>query len=274
MAKGDISERLRKSILAYSATGIFTIGLIISLASVIPFYYSLKSNAERNLLNTLRTKTMAVEEYLSRGKDITLQITSRTKIRQKLEAYNRGEVGLGELVEFSTNILMDAMRLSKDVAGISRLDAGGKLVIQIGLPIPKEWWPLPPSGSRDVLISAPVTIEKKSYIVFGAHIIGENSQRAGTDIVLFDISRLEGIVKDYTGLGETGEAIMGVANENSVKLFFPLRNDKDNSPRIVSKTTSFGSAFDRAFRKESGILASDNLSVIAYGPIEKLSGVL
>lgn len=269
MANKSISERLQNSIVIYSALGILVIGVIIASMSIIPLFNRLKKDQDRNLLFAVKTRTLIVEEYLSRAKDVALQVTSRTKAREKLEAYNKSEVSRDEFVNFSEGILVDALQKSKEVEGISRLDRKGNLVVQVGLPIPEKLWPVPHEGSREVLIYGPVTLGSESYLVVGAPILDRQSRRVGTDIILFKTTRLQQIVEDYTGLGETGETVLGAAGDDRVQLFFPLRGNKGGAPEGFPKNSPLGLAFEKSFRKEAGILkSSDSPEVIAYGPIQ------
>lgn len=266
----SVSERLQKSIVLYSALGILVISVIVALVSVVPLYKHLKKSTDRNLLLARNTKGKAIGEYLSRVQDTALQITSRTRIRDYLDAYNRGEIGLGELVNFTEPKLVDAMNLSEEVVGISRLDSGGELVVQVGVPIPEIFWPIPAGDSKETIVRGPVALEGESYLVVGTPIIDNQSVRVGTDIVLFKLERLEQIVQDYAGLGETGEAVLGVADNDQIQLLFPLR--KGDVTKIVLKSSPIGLALERALQQDVGMLypgeVYDSPEVMAYGPVE------
>ncbi|MGK7875248.1 MAG: PAS domain S-box protein [Xenococcaceae cyanobacterium] len=266
MADKSFSQRLQKSILVYSALMILAIGVIIALVNLFPLYNHLKKDQQRNLLFALHTKILTIDEYLSRAKDIALQISSRTAIRRKLEAYNRREVSLDELVNFGQPILADALNKSQEVAGISRLDQTGKLVVQVGLPIPQEFWPIPTAITDAVIWPVPITLAGESYLVVGAPIINNQGIRVGTDIVLFKLEHLQQIVEDYTGLGETGETIVGTIHDGQVQLFFPLRGNQGHVS--VHKSSPIGWAIEKAFHKDSGTLFPEKFpGVIAYAPI-------
>ncbi|GEM_PF-1671025 len=270
MTGKSVSERLQRSIVVYSALAILAISVIVALVSIVPLYNHLKESADRNLLLACNTKTRAVEEYLSRAQDIALQITSRTKAREELESYNKGEVSLDELVGFSKDILTDALKKSKEVAGISRLDQEGNLVIQVGVPIPEALWPIPAEDSREALVRGPVTLDSESsYLVVGAPIINNQSVRVGTDIVLFELERLQQIVQDYTGLGETGETVLGMAHNDQIQLLFPLR--KGDVAGSVPRSSLIGLALERALHQETGILRLGEVynvpEIMAYGPV-------
>jgi len=85
-----MNNKVANKIIVYSVMGIFVISLIITSVSVSPLYSRLKKNREDNLNHAAAIRTMAIEEYVTRLQEIAYQVASRTQIRKKLEAYNRG----------------------------------------------------------------------------------------------------------------------------------------------------------------------------------------
>ncbi len=94
-----VSKQLQRSILLYGALTILAMGIIIAIVSLMPLYSQLKKDQQRNLLFALQTRTLAIDQYLWRAKDVSLQIASRTAIRRKLEVYNQGMISLDEIPE-------------------------------------------------------------------------------------------------------------------------------------------------------------------------------
>jgi hypothetical protein len=273
MSASKISKRLQNSILIYSALGIFAISVVVALVSILPLYQQLKQETSRNLIFALKTRTLTIEQYLARTKDIALQIASRTKAREQLELYNQRKIRLEEFANVSKGILADALTQSQDLVGIIRLDQKGQLAVQLGVAVPSSFWPVPVANSNEIFIQAPVFLNGQSYLIVAVPILNNQSQRVGTDIAIFNLESLQQIVKDYTGLGNTGETALGVIENNTVKLFFSLRNTPNTlniQLQDLSTTTSLGNALLKASRQESGLLYSelDNAAVIAYGPIQ------
>lgn len=260
------AKTLQKSLVIYSALGMLAIGVSVAIASILPLYDQLKQAEERSLLFAARTRGMAIEESVSRAKSIALQIASRTKARQQLEAYNQGDIPTEEFVRVSQNILTDALNQSPEVVGITRLDREGKKAVGVGMAIPPEFWLLPPLTSENALIRSPIELEGESYLIVGAPILDGESERLGTDIVLFQVESLERIVEDYTGLGQTGETILGSLENDELQVFFPLRN---NSTRL-SPTEKI--SLEQAALGESGLLRgnerSDHQETLAFEPLE------
>jgi diguanylate cyclase (GGDEF)-like protein/PAS domain S-box-containing protein len=250
MAGKNVAGRLQKLIVAYSALGILATGTLVAVVSAVPVYHHLKQDEERNLLLAVRTRTLAVEEYLRRAKDIAQQIASRTELRKHLEAYSQKKLSLKQLVNLSLPKLTDALNQSQELAGITRLDVSGKLAVRVGLPVPAEFWPVPDADSQEAKVYGPVTLEGATYLVVGVPILSQSrfpdssfqsrfrdssigqSRRVGTDIVLFKLDRLQQIVADNLGLGQTGETVLGTVITDGVQLFFPLRENKGRSVAV------------------------------------------
>lgn len=265
------TKRVQKWIVICSALGIITVGVIVAIANIVPMYGHLKAEEERNLKLALNTKTMAVEEYLTRAKDIALQITSRTAAREKLEDYNNGKATLDDAAELSARVLLDAMNYSHEVWSVTRLDAKGNLLVQVGLELPKESWPAIDPRQIEPRYYGPVPLGRRSYLIIMTPILDRNSVRIGTDIILFRLFHLERIVNHYTGLGMSGETVLGTIKGDRVELFFPFKLGKTTISESVPIDSPMGLAMQRAAGMQSGILFPTSTAgmnyVIAYGPV-------
>ncbi|MBI5252527.1 MAG: PAS domain S-box protein, partial [Desulfomonile tiedjei] len=262
------ARTLQKAIVVSSLFGIVSVGVIVAAVSIFPLYEHFKKEEELNLTLALNTKTMAMEEYLARAKDVALQISARTIARQRLEDYNAGRIGLEELVAFTTEVLADAMTYSQEVWGIYRLNQRGQTVVQIGIDLPQEFWPSVDERMQEPYFCGPVRIGMSPYLIVVTPILNRVSERVGTDIVLFRLYHLERIVEDYIGLGRTGETIIGIVLPENVDIVFPLRKEKGSVSRRVSRESSLGAALVKASNQQQGIsIDHQNNDVIVYGPI-------
>ncbi len=269
MIRNSFTTNLQRSIVRYSALGIVIISIIVAAVSVVPLYYNLRQAKEADLALIIRMRTIAIEEYLTRAYDIASQITSRTQIRKAIEAYNQGDMRLDELETFTTPKLADALDISPDVVGILRLDQDGQPVTQVGHAIPPELQPHPDLDSTTT-IHDPVIIDGKSYLIISAPIRNDVAP-VGTDIVLFDLSRLESIVHDPAGLGQTGSMLLGRVVDGHISLVCTecIRNDNITNP--IPLDSPLGQAFQHALDQQTGLLTSaggaDPARVMAYGPV-------
>jgi len=264
---------LQRSLVISATLGIFSVAVIVTVATIAPLYEYLKKEERRTLLLALTTKTTAVEEYLARTRDVAKQMASRTMARKKLAEYNNGQASLEELQSFTKAVLADAMEYAPEVYGISRFDAKGNLVVQVGLDIPPEFITPRTIRSKETLLHGPVALAGRSYIGVQAPIIESGAERVGTDLVLFRLFQLQRIIEDYTGLGTTGEAVIGVVHGDRVDLVFPFR--RAGTVRSVSSRSALGTAFLRATADQTGVMISDEAEgeneVIAYGPVRGCS---
>ena len=241
--------RLQRSLIVYSTLGIFSISLVVASISVFPLYHQLRKGEEKNLRSALHAKALTINEFLSRAKDITVQIASRTQARKMLIDYNQRKISSKVAVQKITKFLTDALNQSQDVVGISRITQDNELLVQIGLPIPSEFKPQLPLQSKDAVVSAPILLAGKFYLVVTKPILNSTGKQAGADIVLFKASGLQKILQKNVGLGKTSKMILGTANKDQAQLFFSLRNSNNQSEPRMLKT-----AISQAASGKNGLL--------------------
>lgn len=134
-------KRLQSRIIVFALIGILLTGLVVGLSAAIPQYGQAKARVEEAFRFNARVQALALGQLLGKWHDVALQITSRTRIREKLEAYNRGEISLAELQAFSEDKLLDALEQSTSAAGIVRLDALNRPVLRVGITPPSNSCP-------------------------------------------------------------------------------------------------------------------------------------
>jgi PAS domain S-box-containing protein len=272
MKELTITERVQRSIIVYSALGIILVSFIVACVSIIPLYGHLKEDEEQNLLLAVNTRAVAIEEYLSRTKDIASQITSRTRIREVLESYNRGEIDYDELVEFSEPKLADAMSISPEILGMVRYDQRGEPVVTLSLPFPIETLPATVTDVVSTTVYNPVRVDEKNYLVVSAPIRNQN-ERVGTDVVVFNTSRMQAIIADTRNRWEVGETILGmVDDDDEVTIFCTAYQTEDTLN--TGKHSLIKQAFEQAtIAQKTDILkakrnAANRSDIIAYAPVK------
>ena len=130
------SDNLRRALSFYLATSLFLFSLLLILTIANPIYKHLKKSENDNVYHDVELTAMSVNEWSRRVMDIAIQITSRTRIRQELEKYNNKIISLTQLKTFTEPKLSDAMNMSEEIIGITRLDSSGKVVAQCGESLP------------------------------------------------------------------------------------------------------------------------------------------
>ncbi|MDO9040887.1 MAG: PAS domain S-box protein [Desulfocapsaceae bacterium] len=218
----DFKAVFRRTLLLKSSLGLLVVSILLVLACIIPLTQRLKSEQEKHLFFAVKSRSSTVEIFLDKAIETAKQVTSRTQIRESLEKYNRQEITLAELADFTRPKLDDASTLSGNGVGVSRFDAHNTLIVFTGIPIPPQYW-IFPNDREDFLIKGPERINGKLYLLVSAPILTRDHQRVGTDIVLFTTEKIQEITQDLSGFGKTGEMILGRLAQNSAQSFYPPR---------------------------------------------------
>ena len=209
MRRNHLLTSLQRTITLSAAMGILLTGSIVAAISILPLYHTMKSMEERTLLFAANTRAMAVDGYLAGLADVSAQIASRTRARQILTAYNRGEMDPPAFRQALQPILRDALDNTDHVIGISRLDHQGRHALTVGRQVPEALWRHGMNGA--VNVSGPYRVEGEALLLGGAPIVGRDGERVGTDLVLFRMSGLREVLSDTEGLGSSGAVSIRVA---------------------------------------------------------------
>ncbi|BCR06007.1 hypothetical protein DESUT3_30760 [Desulfuromonas versatilis] len=272
-------EALRRKIVLYSLAYTLAALLTISLLSILPMIGHLKRSEDAHLLQAARAKALAVNENLARISDITRQITSRSAIREQLAEFRRGRIDRASLQQFTAPKLADALIQSEEVAGITRLDPEGGILVEVGTPIPEAFRQAPGPESRDVHLSAPLEIDGRLYLLTGSPILDPELGRIGTDLVLFATMQLQRILHDWTALGETGDCLLGRMSDGEPEIFFPGRRGRVQNYAQLAAAQSLRKAFSDAYAQGSGTVrcleeSPEAPALLAYAPIEETGWAL
>lgn len=135
---GDFKAVFRRTLLLKSSLGLFTVSILLVLACLLPLTQRLKTEQERYLFFAVKSRSSTVEIFLEKAIETAKQVTSRTKIREMLEKYNREEISLMELADFTRPLLNDAISHSGNGVGISRFDVHNTFTVSAGIPIPRS----------------------------------------------------------------------------------------------------------------------------------------
>src|SRR6266496_2617859 len=230
MSYANVSKRLQQTIVAYSALGMFVVGVTVGLVGVLPLAQRLREAEKRNLLVDLQRQTVAVEQFLARARNSATYMAARSRTREKLEAYHQGDMTLDEYVLAATPLLREPMVLGTNIAGLTVFDLRSNLLVQVGIPIPPEHRPWPDPNSREVSLHGPLRLGEETFLVTSATAMGTNQTPIGTVMVLYRARGLQEIVEDYRDLGRSGETVLGSRQNKNLPIFFPLRRTKADAP--------------------------------------------
>ena len=171
------TQKIQKAILFFASGAFIVSGIVIGLVSFLPLYNQMKAQYEQRMISAVSSKKLSIQEFLDRARDSALQVTSRSVLREKLEAYYAGKLTLQQLTEFTEPRLLDARQRSPLIVGITRLDKDGKPFAHIGESASKGLWVIPSDGDCYAEIGQPFVADGKVRLIVGAAVL---SQKHGT----------------------------------------------------------------------------------------------
>ncbi len=264
-------QELQRRIARFSIFGIIFTALFVGLTTAVPLHLYAKKDIEKNLVFNAKTQALTVQEHLSKLHDIATQITSRTKARELLEAYNTGKISLEELQQNVSPILRDAMTLSQLIVGITRVSLKGIALVKVGTPIEKGFWETKLDSAHSAKLLTPVYEGNKQVILFIAPIRNRNGAKVGFDIIAFQMNQLNEIVKHYESINEnpgnisiawkTGNNFGFLGYINQIFNFRTIQQDLDLALRS-------------AIQGKSGLVEGSGNFSFAYAPISEFNWAL
>jgi hypothetical protein len=260
------TKQLQQVLIVSSAIGILIVGVLVAVLSIFPLYAKLTANKQRTLQLALQTRVLKIEGLLSHNENIAHQITRSTATRQVLNQYNQGQISQNQAAQAISAQFQETLQQSEEIIGISRFDQNGELLVQVGLAIPQTEWVMPSTTTQTPQILNPIQLKENAYFVVAAPIIDQN-QRIGTDLVLFQFTPIENIIKAADTHSEITEeiAIGTVQSNQQVQLFSPLQNLNE------LPVDQLWEAFNKATRGKSGLVNSQPIefpqNVTAFEPI-------
>jgi diguanylate cyclase (GGDEF)-like protein len=169
---------------------------------MLPMGVRLNAQIEREIEHFLHTSVLQLGIVLESHFDIANQMASRTAIRHKLLAYERGEVGLEELVRFSRPKLADGLLASESAHGVSRFDARGEKLIELGEAVDSAYYLSAPGELSAITARGPVTIAGVTRLLYYTPLKEVGYGIIGYDLIVMDDALVREIVD--TGFGEAG----------------------------------------------------------------------
>ena len=274
MPDAPISKRLQKTIIAYSALGMFVVSVVVGLVGVLPLTERLREAQKRDLMVDLQKRTVAAEIALGHIRNTAIIGGGRTKTRESLDAYNQGKLSLDEFHSIVTNLLQEALTTRRtNIAGILIFDAQSNLVAQAGTWLPTDRWPWPDPTNRDSTIIGPFRIGNETFMAVGATIFLNNLSpaRVGTAMTLARPDELRSVVEDYRDAGRSGQIVLGSRQNKNLPIFFPLRETRKNAAPDPTHIAAIMDGLQRAEEHRSDVfepkIQPDKPIVAACGPI-------
>ena len=181
---------------------------------------------------------LATGETASKGNRQGSQETLDRMIRKPVIGASLADANGRVVLSTSTTMV------GRDVTSYQSFQAGVKATY-FGMP---QW----DKGRYVAMIAAPVRARSEPHNVYGVL------------LVMNDVSELEKALRDTTGLGETGDVILGLRDKQQIRFLFPPRN----SPKISAVTAESAPVLKEATEGHAGLLKTTDyrgVPVVAAG---------
>ena len=259
------ARRLQWIAVAYFVAGVSLSGLFVSAATVWVAFEHLSTMQERALSSAVQGRRAVIEQYVARIRVTAAQIASRTRAREGLQAYNRGELGQAEFAAVTVHILEDAQSSAADVLGISRFDRHGRVAANVGVEFPHLLSGLSLDSGveiREIALGGEMVLALKTVI------LDRSGQPQGTDVVVFSLDELRTLTQPASVVGVKTETILGVLHGETLTA---IANGDVEHARPRDQDAALSSAILAASQGKAGRFLSERASVapmvVAYAPV-------
>ncbi len=223
VANGNLSGRLRRSLVVYMALGMLSIGAVISIVSIGFFYHHFNQDRQHQVFLDARTKSQALERYLWQVALIAEQLASTNPIAVPSLKYNSPGVDVTPELPLSPSVLLDSLQQVPEIAGLMRLDRQGEVVIQLGTEIPRELWPELREKAPEKITFQPALVGNSSYLLVTlARVNSQSPASLGTDLFLFSVSEIETLLQKFTPEGQSVEIALARVNNTHIDRLLPF----------------------------------------------------
>ena len=233
-----------------------SIQFIISAAYYIYSQDYIKKEALSNLESLANIQHQRLETFINNNIEKLKLINSRTQLRRSLKKYN--QIKESESLKLMQKIIADAMRGTKRIDDIFIIDLNGKVLLNSNNLADNR------SLQKDKIFlrgkdgfSASYLIDKKDMystkIIFSAP-LKLDEELLGVIAMTVNMDYMNEYMKDYTGLGMTGEVLMGLEfNKDEILLFTPLRFKE--YPLVVKKESNIAIPMNFALKKKETVMS-------------------
>ena len=238
---------------------------------------------DERLAMTVSNRQAMLLAYIQQQQERVGLVASRTQLRKLLASHADGSLPEAEFREQSHKILLDAQKNSEGFLAICIADAEGRVITateeadlgrdfsadadfrqgrserHLGLPRPVV---------RQPESSASHATERRRYEAFlTGPTLADDGRPLGVVIVVLDLHRLVQFLSDTTGLGETGEVLVGSRVDEKNRFLLPPRN----SPTTLEVPPDQSPAIVRAIQGQTGLEAIGDYRGVpvlaAYRPV-------
>ena len=203
-----VIKAVQRNVLRFSLAGAVLIATLSALFVLFPMQSQLRTASIDQLTRLAHSKSAAITQILDRVKSISAQISSRARARRLTEQLAANTITLIEFQNSITPILQDALDVSDEMAGITRVNHNGETVISIGENSPSDFWPKNWQHFLDPMVTGPVTVGTEHYLIVSSPVYSRDGEIIGMDFITFTMDRVLELFSGKTVIGRTGQAFL------------------------------------------------------------------
>jgi len=208
--------------------------------------------------------------YIHQQHELVRLVASPVRLRRLLEEYADDKIAGAAFRAGATPILADAQKSAGDFLAIGIADLTGKVIAAteetyLGKDVSAE--PSFVYGQHMAYLGLPQLTRGRYQAFLSGPATGPDSQLLGVIMVVLDLSLMEQLLADTTGLGQTGEILVGTRLGDTVRHLLPPRND----PEIIEVPLASTPAMAEALRGHKGFMHTTDYRgvevLVAYQPV-------
>jgi len=230
---------VRRSLLWKQA--LFVAGLVVLCAGVVSavgYFVArgiLRDQIHERLNVVAADRRTRLENYATHQLHQVGLIASRTRLREVLEDYLDGAVGLEVFRDESEQILRDALQSDPEQRAVWIVDLDGRVLtstdderLDADFSTQEDFL----EGQRHRHLGVPHEVDGSLRIHVSAPARGDGGQLLGVVMIALDVAPLHELLSDTTGLGETGEVLVGTEVGGRLRYLLPRSGRNDVPPPI------------------------------------------
>jgi signal transduction histidine kinase len=249
--------RLRSSILLKQTAFVAVMVVLTSGTLILSGHHFVRKmvadQINQRLILAASDRQVLLQTYLRQQQERIALVASRTRLRQLTDEYETGRMPRDEFRSESRRILVDAQKSSEGFLAISITDLTGSVITsteegELGKDYSAD--PAFLEGRQGKFVGLPRLIGANYRAWLAAPVTGNEQRFLGVAVVLLDIGPMVEFLTSTTGLGESGEILVGTRISDKVRLLLPTRH------RLLTEVTldEEASAMSEAIRGRTGFV--------------------
>ncbi len=284
---------IKSKLLLYSlCISLIPIAIISSV-----YYVNAKSYKMKERLDSLNaialSKKLHIVSFIDAKRGRIIDFGSDGFVRDNLEMINHKEIRSDAVEKFNKYLKVNKKSLDKSITEIMIVDLSGKIVgstsdYMLGKDISGQdiFSDTIKKKYGSTLVSRSFTmpgIQNKCIFIAAPLISRSDKEKLGVIINAYDLSAIDKIMADHTGMGETGEMILGQKRGNDVVFLNSLRYEPSaplsrsislNSPGVEYMKLALdgknGTIITMDYRNTSVVTAYQSIPQLNWGLIAKI----